>query len=191
MKSRWIFKGLSILVAAFSLALLAGYVGPEMRTDTRWFIVLLYLLPIAIGLWIIRGRKTTHIFIGILLNVFGTAIMQLANSWAGFMMSPVGVDGDGAFIGTVWRKCRFKKEDYDFVRFPSAVFIDTEFMNYIKSVDYLRFHFKGPEINIESKVYKSVFALADMFGASKQATLRRYVQYSKKRARVFKILSFG
>lgn len=28
---------------------------------------------------------------------------------------------------------------------------------------------------------KSVFALADMFGASKQATLRRYVQYSKKR----------
>jgi Zn-dependent peptidase ImmA (M78 family) len=28
---------------------------------------------------------------------------------------------------------------------------------------------------------KSAFVLADMFGASKQATLRRYVQYSKKR----------
>ncbi|MCP4070465.1 MAG: hypothetical protein GY742_01830 [Hyphomicrobiales bacterium] len=101
--SRWVFKGLSIIVAIFSLALLAGYVGPEMRTDTRWFIFLLYLLPIAIGLWIIRGRKTTHIFIGIMLNVFGTAIMQLANSWAGFMMSPTGVDADGTFVGTVWQ----------------------------------------------------------------------------------------
>ncbi len=101
--SRWIFKGLAIVMAAFGVALLAGYVGPEMRTDTRWFIFLLYIFPVAIGLWIIRGRKTTHIFIGILLNVFGTAIMQLANSWAGFMMSPTGVDSDGAFIGTVWQ----------------------------------------------------------------------------------------
>ena len=101
--SRWIFKLLSLIVAAFGLALLTGNVGPDMRTDTRWFMLLLYILPVAIGLWIIQGRKTTHIFIGILLNVFGTAIMQLANSWAGFMMSPTGVDGEGAFIGTVWQ----------------------------------------------------------------------------------------
>ncbi|MCP4384243.1 MAG: hypothetical protein GY798_23015, partial [Hyphomicrobiales bacterium] len=47
--------------------------------------------------------KSSHIFIGILLNVFGTAIMQLANSWAGFMMSPVGVDAEGAFVGSVWQ----------------------------------------------------------------------------------------
>ncbi len=98
----WIFKALSVVVGAFGLALLAGKVGPEMRTDTRWFMFLLYILPISVGLWIIRGRKTTHIFIGILLNVFGTAIMQLANSWAGFMMSPVGVDANGVFVGTVW-----------------------------------------------------------------------------------------
>ncbi len=100
---QWVCKGLSLALAAFGLAILAGAVGPEMRTDTRWFILLLYILPVVIGLWIIRGRKTTHIFIGILLNVFGTAIMQLANSWAGFMMSPTGVDGEGAFIGTVWQ----------------------------------------------------------------------------------------
>lgn len=99
---RWVFKVLSLVVLAFGLALLAGLIGPEMRTDTRWFMFLLYILPVAVGLWIIRGRKTTHIFIGILLNVFGTAIMQLANSWAGFMMSPVGVE-DGAFVGTVWQ----------------------------------------------------------------------------------------
>ncbi len=100
--SRYVFRALSLVVAAFGLALLAGWVGPEMRTDTLWFIVLLYVAPIAVGLWIIQGRKTMHIFIGILLNVFGTAIMQLANSWAGFMMSPVGVEG-GVFVGTVWQ----------------------------------------------------------------------------------------
>ena len=29
--------------------------------------------------------------------------MQLANSWAGFMMSPAGVDEEGELIGTVWQ----------------------------------------------------------------------------------------
>jgi len=97
-------KALALISGGFGLALLAGLVGPEeMRTDTRWFMLLLYILPVAIGLWMIRGRKTTHIFIGILLNVFGTAIMQTANSWAGFMMSPVGVGADGVFTGTVWQ----------------------------------------------------------------------------------------
>ncbi|MCP5036914.1 MAG: hypothetical protein GY945_04855, partial [Rhodobacteraceae bacterium] len=100
---QWVCKGASLALAAFGAALLLGLVGPDMRTDTRWFIILLYILPVVIGLWIIRGRKTMHIFIGILLNVFGTAIMQLANSWAGFMMSPTGVDGEGAFVGTVWQ----------------------------------------------------------------------------------------
>ncbi|MFQ5624408.1 MAG: cytochrome ubiquinol oxidase subunit I, partial [Paracoccaceae bacterium] len=100
---QWVFKGLSLLVAVFGLAYVTGLIGPEMRTDMRWFTFILYIVPVAAGLWIIRGRKTTHIFIGILLNVFGTGIMQLANSWAGFMMSPVGVDADGVFVGTVWQ----------------------------------------------------------------------------------------
>jgi hypothetical protein len=101
-KLQWVFKAISIVIAGFGLALLAGVIGPDMRVDTRWFMLLLYILPLSVGFWIIRGPKTTHIFIGILLNIFGTAIMQLANSWAGFMMSPTGVDGDGTFIGTVW-----------------------------------------------------------------------------------------
>ncbi len=98
-----LFKGLGLIVAAFGLAFAFGFIGPEMRVDTRWFILLLYIAPTSIGLLIIKDLKSSHIFIGILLNVFGTAIMQLANSWAGFMMSPAGVDSDGAFVGTVWQ----------------------------------------------------------------------------------------
>lgn len=100
---QWLFKGLGLITAAFGLAFAFGLFGPDMRVDTRWFILLLYILPMAIGFWMIRDLKSSHIFIGIMLNVFGTAIMQLANSWAGFMMSPVGVDGDGVFVGTVWQ----------------------------------------------------------------------------------------
>jgi len=98
-----LFKALGLIVAGFGLAFAFGLIGGEMRVDTRWFILLLYIAPTAIGLLIIKDLKSSHIFIGIILNVFGTGIMQLANSWAGFMMSPVGVDGEGAFIGTVWQ----------------------------------------------------------------------------------------
>jgi len=100
---QWLFKALSVVVAVFGLAFAVGAIGPDMRVDTRWFILLLYILPLAIGFWMIRDLKSSHIFIGILLNIFGTAIMQLANSWAGFMMSPAGVDAEGAVIGTVWQ----------------------------------------------------------------------------------------
>ncbi|MDP6882914.1 MAG: cytochrome ubiquinol oxidase subunit I, partial [Rhodospirillales bacterium] len=100
---QWVFKGLGLVVGAYGLAFALGAVGPEMRVDTRWFMLLLYILPLAIGLWMIRDLKSSHIFIGILLNIFGTAIMQLANSWAGFMMSPAGVSADGALVGTVWQ----------------------------------------------------------------------------------------
>ncbi len=100
---QWVFKGLAVIVAAFGLAFAAGLIGPQMRADTRWFILLLYIAPLSIGFWMLRDLKSSHIFIGILLNIFGTAIMQLANSWAGFMMSPVGVDGEGAFVGSVWQ----------------------------------------------------------------------------------------
>ena len=97
-----LFKALGLIVGAFGVAFAFGLIGGEMRVDTRWFILLLYIAPTAVGLLIIKDLKSSHIFIGILLNVFGTAIMQLANSWAGFMMSPVGVDGEGNFVGTVW-----------------------------------------------------------------------------------------
>jgi cytochrome bd-type quinol oxidase subunit 1 len=50
-----------------------------------------------------QKQKGLHVLLGILLNVWGTIIMMIANSWAAFMMSPVGIEKDTAnFIGTVW-----------------------------------------------------------------------------------------
>ncbi len=48
------------------------------------------------------GLKWIHAAIGILTNVFGTALLLLANSWAAFMMSPAGVDPQGRFLGNGW-----------------------------------------------------------------------------------------
>lgn len=39
--------------------------------------------------------------------------------------------------------------------------IDANFMTYLKTIDALRFAFKGPEISLKPKEYKSVFALVD------------------------------
>ena len=46
--------------------------------------------------------KWIHATMGIMLNVFGTTLMMLANSWASFMMSPAGVDEKGRFLGNIW-----------------------------------------------------------------------------------------
>lgn len=81
---------------------LFGGFGFEMRGDTRAFITFLYFLPTGIGLLVIKDVKSTHIFIGIILNVVGTLIMMMANSMAGFMMSPAGVDEKGVVNGPVW-----------------------------------------------------------------------------------------
>ncbi len=99
---QWAFKALGAAVVVLGIVFFFGGFGPEMRGDTRSFMTLLYILPVGVGLYILKDRKSVHIFIGILLNVAGTAIMQMANSWAGFMMSPVGVNEAGEFIGTVW-----------------------------------------------------------------------------------------
>ena len=79
-----------------------GGFGFDMRGDTRAFITLLYFLPTGLGLVIIKDVKSTHIFIGIILNIVGTGIMMMANSMAGFMMSPAGVDEKGVISGPVW-----------------------------------------------------------------------------------------
>lgn len=100
---RWALKGLATIALVAGATLFFGLWGPEMRGDTRSFIVFLYFLPLAVGLYIIKDRKSAHVFIGILLNLAGTAIMQAANSWVGFMMSPAGVDAAGAITGTVWQ----------------------------------------------------------------------------------------
>ncbi len=52
--------------------------------------------------WLSGPRKWIHVSLGVLSNVFGTAILLVANSWVTFMISPGGVDETGALKGTVW-----------------------------------------------------------------------------------------
>lgn len=97
------FKAIGGVILFAGVLFLLGIGAPRMRGDTRTFISLLFIIPVGAGLWNIRDRKSLHIFIGILLNVFGTAIMFCANSWIGFMTSPAGVTEKGDFIGTTWQ----------------------------------------------------------------------------------------
>lgn len=100
---QYAFKIAGLAVIAVGAAFFFGLLGPDMRGDTRSFISLLYFLPLGVGLMIVRDRKSIHILIGIILNVAGTAIMQAANGWAGFMMSPAAVNAAGEMTGTLWQ----------------------------------------------------------------------------------------
>ena len=46
----------------------------------------------------LMNKKWLHLTFGVLLNVFGTAIMFVANSWLTFMTSPSGIDEQGALV---------------------------------------------------------------------------------------------
>lgn len=46
--------------------------------------------------------KWGHVSIGVLTNLFGAALLFLANSWSAFMMAPAGVDAKGRFLGNGW-----------------------------------------------------------------------------------------
>jgi len=48
------------------------------------------------------ASKWLHASLGIVLNVFGTVLLFLANSWVSFMMSPAGVDRSGRYLGNPW-----------------------------------------------------------------------------------------
>jgi cytochrome d ubiquinol oxidase subunit I len=48
------------------------------------------------------ARKWLHASLGVVLNVFGTLLLFLANSWVSFMMSPAGVDQSGRYLGNAW-----------------------------------------------------------------------------------------
>jgi cytochrome d ubiquinol oxidase subunit I len=46
--------------------------------------------------------KWIHVSMSVVLNIIGTVLMFLANSWIGFMMSPAGVDEQGRYLGNIW-----------------------------------------------------------------------------------------
>ncbi len=53
----WALKGLAMIALVAGATLFFGLWGPEMRGDNRSFIVLLYFLPLAVGLYITRTAK--------------------------------------------------------------------------------------------------------------------------------------
>ncbi len=51
----------------------------------------------------LSSLKSLHLYLGLLLNLFGTALMLVANSWATYMMAPTGVNAVTLeFAGTTW-----------------------------------------------------------------------------------------
>ena len=46
--------------------------------------------------------KWVHCSLSVLLNLIGTVLMYLANSWATFMQAPGGIDSEGRFLGNIW-----------------------------------------------------------------------------------------
>jgi cytochrome bd ubiquinol oxidase subunit I len=52
--------------------------------------------------WLTGSRKWIHVSLGVLSNLFGTAILFVANSWVTFMISPAGITESGALKGGVW-----------------------------------------------------------------------------------------
>jgi cytochrome bd ubiquinol oxidase subunit I len=52
--------------------------------------------------WLSGPRKWIHVGLGVLSNLFGTAILLVANSWVTFMMSPSGITEQGTLKGSVW-----------------------------------------------------------------------------------------
>jgi cytochrome d ubiquinol oxidase subunit I len=77
---------------------------------TMWLYALLFFLEtFTVYLWyygwewLSGPRKWVHLSLGVLANLFGTAILFVSNSWVTFMVSPAGVDETGRFTGTLWQ----------------------------------------------------------------------------------------
>ncbi len=97
---------------------LSGIFGPTMI----FYVILFFgetftLYLYSYGWDRMQGKvsKMWHLFLGVLLNVFGTAIMFVSNSWLTYQTSPAIMgpkpaheaiplhDESGAFIGTLWQ----------------------------------------------------------------------------------------
>ncbi|HHT9125531.1 MAG TPA: cytochrome ubiquinol oxidase subunit I [Candidatus Brocadiia bacterium] len=47
-------------------------------------------------------KKWAHLLLGLSLNLFGTALMIIANSWTTFMMSPAGIEKETGQLLSLW-----------------------------------------------------------------------------------------
>jgi len=103
------------LLGAFLLFLFVGYYPKfwaymtSIFFPTYWIYALLFFAEtFTVYLWyygwewLSGPRKWVHVSLGVLSNLFGTAILLIGNSWVTFMMSPAGVTETGALKGSVW-----------------------------------------------------------------------------------------
>ncbi|MFN3974467.1 MAG: cytochrome ubiquinol oxidase subunit I [Dehalococcoidia bacterium] len=79
---------------------LSGIFAPSMLVYSLLFIAESISLYLYYYLWDrLQGkRKWVHMLLGLSLNLFGTAVMFIANAWASFMMSPAGVTEGGELV---------------------------------------------------------------------------------------------
>jgi hypothetical protein len=100
---------LTLLVLYPAVLLLSSLLSSESALPVSYgltvvvFIALLAYGGLSQTTTFLHNQKWMHICFGILLNYFGLTLMMIANSWATFMTSPVGIDiNAGVFRGTTW-----------------------------------------------------------------------------------------
>ena len=82
---------------------LAGIFGPTMWVYAGLFFLETFTLYLYYygWEWLAGPRKGIHLCLGVLLNLWGTALLFVANSWVTFMVSPGGVDEAGK-LTSLW-----------------------------------------------------------------------------------------
>ncbi|MBI4537357.1 MAG: cytochrome ubiquinol oxidase subunit I [candidate division NC10 bacterium] len=82
---------------------LAGIFGPTMWVYAGLFFLETFTLYLYYYGWerLAGSRKGLHLLLGVLLNLWGTALLFVANSWVTFMISPGGVDEAGK-LTSLW-----------------------------------------------------------------------------------------
>ena len=103
-KIRIVFKIIGLGIAALGVAFTLDWytMGVHVTGDQPALIGITIVLA-GISFLVLNHPKGIHIFLGIWLNIFGTWIMYLANSWAAFMMSPVLINEAGEFTGNAFQ----------------------------------------------------------------------------------------
>ena len=99
---KWVvyaFSAVGALTVILGLSIQFGVFGHyHGALQPFWAVVTIIT---GLGFFVVKSKKGMHIWVGVWLNVFGTLIMMVANSWASYMMSPTGFDVEaGKFVGT-------------------------------------------------------------------------------------------
>jgi cytochrome bd ubiquinol oxidase subunit I len=85
---------------------MAGIFRPVMHVYALMFLAESGVLYVYYYGWDKMGKdpflKWIHCSLSVLLNLIGTILMYLANSWATFMQAPGGIDSEGRFLGNIW-----------------------------------------------------------------------------------------